>query len=366
MVVGSVLILTAGFGEGHNAAAKNILAALRRDHREITADLHDIYAEAHPVLNRICCSGYKLAINRTPRLWKLFYDFLDRAPAASAGVHLLLPARRRLARIHARLKPDVVATTFPGYSPLINTLPRTFRLVTVVTDSLTINSIWLRGGSDFYLVANEPTARQIESAGIPRDQIRPTGFPVPEIFSQPDATRTSPPAGGKWRVLYMVNASPHTAPDTVRALLGIENIELTVTYGRDDSLGRRLLQVSQETGRPLELHGWTREMPNLIRRSHALVGKAGGATVQECLAAATPLVITQIVPGQEEGNARLVLENAAGDFAETPEAIAEAIRALFAENGKLHAARTAAAKKLGHPAGASDAANFIASLAMGE
>ncbi|MFZ4588052.1 MAG: MGDG synthase family glycosyltransferase [Terrimicrobiaceae bacterium] len=363
MVVGSVLILTAGFGEGHNAAARNILAALRSHHRNITADIHDIYAEAHPFTNRLASGAYKFAINRTPRLWKLFYDFLDRAPGAAGGVHILLPARRRLARIATSLKPDVIVTTFPGYGPLIGTLPRTFRLVTVVTDSLTINSIWLRTPSDFLLVANEPTARQIESAGIPRDRIRVTGFPVPEIFAQP-GPRTTPPADGIWKVLFMVNSSPQTAPDTVRALLQLENIALTVTYGRDEALGRKLREISESAGKPLELHGWTKEMPNLIRRSHALVGKAGGATVQECLAAATPLVITQIVPGQEEGNARLVLENGAGDFAESPEAIAQAVANLFAENGRLHAARTAAAKKLGHPAGASEAANFIASLAM--
>jgi processive 1,2-diacylglycerol beta-glucosyltransferase len=46
--------------------------------------------------------------------------------------------------------------------------------------------------------------------------------------------------------------------------------------------------------------------------------EAGGATVQEALAARTPMIITQVIPGQEEGNAMLLVENGAGEIATTP------------------------------------------------
>jgi processive 1,2-diacylglycerol beta-glucosyltransferase len=59
---------------------------------------------------------------------------------------------------------------------------------------------------------------------------------------------------------------------------------------------------------------------------HLLISKAGGATVQETIAAKTPMLITQVVPGQEEGNARLLLDHECGALAETAEAIVRRVK----------------------------------------
>ena len=57
------------------------------------------------------------------------------------------------------------------------------------------------------------------------------------------------------------------------------------------------------------------ELPQLLRSSHLLISKAGGAITQEAIAAGCPIIVNQIVPGQEEGNARLIADNAAGTVA---------------------------------------------------
>ncbi len=68
-------------------------------------------------------------------------------------------------------------------------------MVTIITDSLTINSVWYRAHSDFFLVANEPTADILVKAGIPEQKIRIFGFPVPRIFASLDGSRPCPTAG---------------------------------------------------------------------------------------------------------------------------------------------------------------------------
>ena len=363
---GSVLILTAGFGEGHNAAARNLAAALRLERPGIKVAVHDIFAESLPLINRIARFGYHFAINRAPTLWALTYSILDRIPATSTGVKLLAPASRHLRHLVKRHAPDVVVSVFPGCGPLIDHIAppatRRFAFATIITDSLTINAIWLRCSSDWFLTPNEPTARVLEERGIPHEKIRVTGFPVPPIFSTPPPNRAVPPADGHWRVLYMVNGSPATAVDTTRALLGIDSISLTVTCGKNERLHSDLEALARELDRPIELHGWTPDMPQLIRSHHILIGKAGGATVQEALAAHTPMIITQIVPGQEEGNARLLIENSAGDLATSPQAIADTVVALTEKSGDLYKSRLAATTRLGHPNGAKVTAHFITSL----
>jgi processive 1,2-diacylglycerol beta-glucosyltransferase len=76
-------------------------------------------------------------------------------------------------------------------------------------------------------------------------------------------------------------------------------------------------------------------MPELLMSHHLLIGKAGGATVQECLAARTPMLITQVVPGQEEGNARLMVEAGCAEVRKNPEEIAVRVSELFADGGRL-------------------------------
>jgi processive 1,2-diacylglycerol beta-glucosyltransferase len=51
---------------------------------------------------------------------------------------------------------------------------------------------------------------------------------------------------------------------------------------------------------------------------HVVISKAGGATTREAIAARCPMLVSQIVPGQEEGNYELLRRHGVGALAETP------------------------------------------------
>ena len=368
MVPVSVLIVTAGFGEGHNAAARNIEEAIKEFHPEILVSVHDFFREAHPWIYPVAQWSYKTAIRRVPWAWNMFYQFLDRFPAVSSfGLGFYRRAARRMRHTILRMEAGIVVTTFPGYGPIFRRAARKLDLqlpfATVITDSISINSIWLAVPSDAYFVPNEPTAQVLERKGVPRSKIRITGFPVPLVFATPPARpREVPPADGFWKVLYIVNAEGDEALETACGLLALENLALTVACGRNENLARRMRELPTETGRPIEVLGWAPEMPHLIRRSHLLVGKAGGATVQEAMAAHTPMIITKVVPGQEEGNARLLMEHGAGFVATTPAAVAETAKKIFDAGGARYRECLKAATSLSHPAAAKDIANFVSAL----
>ena len=368
MVPVSVLIVTAGFGEGHNAAARNLEDAIKEFHPEILVSVHDFFREVHPWIYPLAQWAYKTAIRRAPWAWNLFYQFLDHFPRVSSlGLGFYSRVARRMRHTILRMDAGIVVSTFPGYGPIFQRAARKLDLhlpfATVITDSISINSIWLQPTSDAYFVPNDPTAHILERKRIPRSKIRVTGFPVPLVFAKPPSRpREVPPADGLWKVLYMVNAEGDEALKTARGLLGLENLALTVTCGRNETLCRRMQELGEELGRPIEVLGWAPEMPELIRRSHLLIGKAGGATVQEAMAAHTPMVITKVVPGQEEGNARLLAEAGAGFVAQSPAAVVEAVRRIFDSGGAPYRDCLKAATSLSHPAAAKDIANFVSSL----
>jgi processive 1,2-diacylglycerol beta-glucosyltransferase len=80
--------------------------------------------------------------------------------------------------------------------------------------------------------------------------------------------------------------------------------------------------------------GWTNEMPSILARQHFVIGKAGGALTQETIASRTPFLVTQVVPGQEEGNFALLQEIGVASLTPNgPEAV-QAIQKALAENGR--------------------------------
>jgi processive 1,2-diacylglycerol beta-glucosyltransferase len=354
-----VLILTAGFGEGHNAAARNLSSALRSADPTLEVELRDIFAEAYGWVNRAAIRFYLFIINRLPWLWEAVFNWLDRSGAAVERIGLCGRAVRLLRAKVETFRPDLVVSVYPGYNHLLDFLypggqPRPFRLVTIVTDSITINRIWHTAHSDCFVVANEQTAAVMRAQGVANDRIRVAGFPVPAFFAESRTPKTPPARGENWRVLLMVNSGRHLAMDVVRRLAEEKSVALTVTVGRDLALEQRMRALGDVT-----VYGWTSELPRLMADAHIVISKAGGATVQECLAAGTPMIVSQIVPGQEEGNARLIASAGAGRLALTVDAIAESVREAIGNGGALWATWHAAARHLGRPDAAREIAEWL-------
>jgi processive 1,2-diacylglycerol beta-glucosyltransferase len=366
LAVKSLLILTASFGEGHNAAARNVREAVNFKSPETEVLVSDTFLEAYGWVNQLVAKGYLAVINYLPHFWQAAFNAFDRTRIVEAHIGLYSAAARRLTRLIRERQPSVIVSTYPGYNQLLDfvfrkRLKRPFETVTIITDSLTVNSVWYRAHSDYFLVANEQTAEVLARARVREQKIRVFGFPVPRIFASFDESGKVP--NGPWRILYVVNSGRPMAPAIVKRLLALNEVRVAVTTGRDEDLARRISGIAAELGKKVDVFGWTPEMPRLMAESHLLISKAGGATVQESLAAKTPMIITQIVPGQEEGNARLVLERKAGALATTPAAIAATAQAAFADGGRQWIQWKQAASSLSRPSAADDTAEFLLNLA---
>jgi processive 1,2-diacylglycerol beta-glucosyltransferase len=357
-----VLILSASYGEGHNAAGRGLLAALA-DQAGVEGTMYDPFPEVFGEFYLRSQRQYLALIERHPWLWAAIFWLLHRTPLIYLTLLGLHGVREALRRKIDALQPDVVVSVYPAYSFLLNRVyaRRPFRFYTVVTDSITINSVWHRSPSDAWFVPNEVSADVMRAAGVPAERVRDLGFPVPPVFAQARPLRPPPGAGEALRVLYMVNASKRAAPAIVARLLEVKGIALTVTVGRDEALRAAVEEVVRRSGKSVELYGWTPNMPELLMKNHVLIGKAGGAAVQEAIAARTPMIVTKVVPGQEEGNARLIVESGAGAVSETPERIAQTLESLVADDARRWHEWEANIAKLSRP----DAALRMAEEVLG-
>ena len=99
---------------------------------------------------------------------------------------------------------------------------------------------------------------------------------------------------------------------------------------------------------------------------HVVVSKAGGATTQEALAARCPMIVNQIVPGQEEGNYALLRRHGIGALAESPSEVIAALRLAFRAQGSIWRQWRGAITTLSKPRAAHDIVAAIAAHGRGD
>lgn len=361
-----VLILTASMGEGHNTAAKNvreaILAATEGSAEVLVADP---YTRTNPVINRLMQSGYTVAINNYPRAWKVVFELLSKKGVVEGMGPMLSELTSAVRGLICDFQPTIIASTYPVFSFLMAKIRKadtsvTMPFFTIITDSTQINSAWYRCPCDGSIVADEQTAGVLLRDGVTPDKVHVLGFPVSLRLEGVRAPDHAP--GEPWRILLFPGGTAKRAQATVARLEEIPGVVIDVVTGRRESTRR----VLQEAGLPRtgKLIGWTDDMPALMGSHHLFIGKAGGATVQEAIAARIPFVVSHVVPGQEEGNIALIQQSGIGALASASVGHLEnVVRGALAGDGAVWSAWRANLDKLARPSASRAIADFLISRA---
>lgn len=362
------MILTAGYGEGHNSAARGIRDGLRKVSPDgVHVELHDLFAETYGFVNDWARVAYMAMINRTPQVWGVIYRWLDRQEKFAGDFRVFFNLKNYLRRLLDRVQPDVIVSVYPAYSHMLDELlgwegaPQHKRVV-IITDSISVNAIWYRCSADYFILPNEVSAEVLLTAGVPTEKVKTFGFPVSPIFAQPGEIRLPPSDETGRRVLYIINAANSAAPDLVRRLAGLSKIQLTVTVGRNAGLKLSVEKIRQTVTQEFEAVDWSDELPRLLRANHLVISKAGGATVQEAMSAACPMIVNHVIPGQEEGNARYIMETRSGDVALTHDAVIAAVQKAFANDAAQWREWATNISRLGRPTASLDIARFLLSI----
>lgn len=331
------LILTAGYGEGHNSAAKALKAEAER--RGDFASVHDLCRECFPALFEWTRRLYLKIMHSYPELWRIIFDLTDRMDAdvgVAGGLYRMVD---RLRNLIVDVQPDVVICTFPIYASCMDALRREGGsalppCVSVITDSLKISRAWLSSSPNLLLVTDELTRREILNVyGFEETFVQVSGFPT--LVGADCHRAKSWSEGEPFRILYVPQKSATETEEEIRAMLWAhQDVVITMVLGkRGNTLSReRWLNMGQGRLTVLE---WVENMPMLMEKHHVYVGKAGGACVHEAYAAALPVLVNFSVAGQEEGNLALLESEGCGCLADTPAELVALLRQLLYHRGEL-------------------------------
>ena len=311
----NVLLLSVGYGRGHETAAKAL--AQEMEARGWQPRVSDPCAEARPGMFRCTQIIYRTCVRRMPWIWGIAYAQID-ATDWSRLLHLpgIVGTMQWLRSELQRTQPDLIVCTYPLYAYMLDALAQCGELripyAVVVTDALHVNSAWVRTQAPLICLPDaESCARVRARFGVPASRLCTTGFPVRREFA-PYAARTAPGRDGQGlNIVYGAHARLERVCADVRAILTAwPGVHLTLLAEEREP---RLRTMLGDMGERVRFFGSAGEdIAEPLRRAHFYIGKAGAATVFEAYATHTPVMVNYALPGQEEGNQQLLLNDGAG------------------------------------------------------
>jgi 1,2-diacylglycerol 3-beta-galactosyltransferase len=365
-----ILILYADAGFGHRSAALAIKAALEEKYgRYCTIDMvNALEDDRTPAFLRDSQSDYDNMVRSMPELYKIGYEASDTSISnplvETALIMMLFDVMKDLLK---RYQPNAIVSTYPLYQAALDavfTIEQTsVPIVESITDLVSVHRIWFNIGVDTCLVPTTEVEKLALQYGFPEENVILTGIPVsPEI---PREVRSKEELRAELgldpnRHVFLLAGSKRLegAPEILAGLnhSGLP-VQLVLVSGGDDELYQKF--ENEEWHLPVKLFNYVDFMPKLMHASDAIICKAGGLTVSESLACGLPMLLTNVLPGQETGNAEYVIRNQAGVLVKDPLSLLETSAHWLEKDAYLLKATADNARRLGHPNSAYQAADLI-------
>lgn len=310
-----IAVIHCPVGGGHKAAA--LAVAESAEAEGLSVKVLDAFEHAPRVFGQAYLAAHLAAQGAAPELYGTAYFRSNRRDGAFEAMrhgfdHL---AWAGLVRDVVALKPRAVVSTH--HLPLV-VLGRARRkgalnapLVGVVTD-YGAHAVWAEPGVDALCVPCEGAHRDVVGHDFDGERVWRTGIPVGRAFEAVSDV-AAPRLGEPLRVLVTSGGfGVGPVASVLRSFAGAPAVELTVVCGRAEGLAQTAQRLAEKHGLRAEVVGFERNMAARLARAHLVVGKAGGLTVSEALAAGRPMVVAGAVPGNEGLNAAFVEEGGAG------------------------------------------------------
>lgn len=366
-----ILILMTEMGFGHKSAAQAIATAAEREFGDqcdvkITNPMSN---KKTPSLVRDVQSQYYDQSVQNHEIYEAMYKLGDTSIAAAAmerGLMLLLfQAVREEIETY---EPDVVIVVHENYlAPLqafYETTNKHIPTITVITDLTTIHRMWYHPVSDICVVPTEQAYDKALEQKLKPAQVQQLGIPVHPDLSEEQHDKAALQRELGWASEYVtvLVVGSKRVQDLPEKLHGINHsrlpLQLILVAGGDDETHAEFQNIDWH--HPTHIYNFVDNLPTMMHASDIVLSKAGGLIVSEALACGLPLLLADVIPGQETGNAEYVVAGDAGALTETPLALLEVLFHWLDNDAEQLKQVAQRASELGKPRAAHD----IAALAM--
>src|SRR4029453_1619444 len=353
-----VLILAAGIGSGHNIAAGVLESCFRAASEVDAVQKLDILESTNEIYRMLYDDGYFALVEAVPWVFGWGYDESD-APFRLAHWVSLWDRINTTATAKAikAFRPDIVVCTHFLPTRLVSLMLTRGVLeakLAVVTTDYDFQGLWLSSPFNHFFVARDETKAYMAAIGVPADRITVSGIPVRPGLSdhvereavlrrydlrpdRPILLISAGAAGGAY------------AQAIVQQTLRIRNdFQAVVVCGRNEQLKRQIEGLVAFHRDRYRVLGYTNDMADLMRTATLFIGKPGGLSSSECMAAGLPMVLIHPIPGQEVRNSDFLLEEGAAVRCNYETTVGYKIDQLLAEPDRI-TRMAESARRIGRP-----------------
>lgn len=345
-----VLILSASTGSGHHSASFALQEEI--ESRGGVAEVVDCMDHVSKRFRRWFKGGYEMLVRKQPWFWGHLYRTSDR-PLFNYGVQTLLDWKCTypLDDVIRAFRPDVVLCAHSVAQPRLPALRKELGfLVAVVVTDLHPHRMWLRGSPDLFYVPTQASLQVLQRrlGSEPRPIVH-TGIPVNRAFrptTDPASVRARWNLPAEKPILLLSSGGIGAGPfdEAMKTLAGID-AHIVALCGRSEEAYRLLSSQFGDNRDVTTLRQISQaEMGELMGIATMLIGKSGGLTTFETLAAGCPFLILLpfLIPGQEEDNADWLEEIGAGAIVPDVERLRAQVDRLLSSPEELGRMRNAA------------------------
>jgi processive 1,2-diacylglycerol beta-glucosyltransferase len=353
-----VLILAAGIGSGHNIAAGVLESCFRAAPEVDAVQRLDILESTNEVYRTLYDDGYFALVEAAPWLVGWGYDAND-PPFKLAHWTSLWDRINTTATSKAirAFRPDIVVCTHFLPTRLVSLMLTRGVLeatLAVVTTDYDFQGLWLSSAFNHFFVARDETKAHMAAIGVPSDRITVSGIPVrpglgdsvnrEAILKRYDLRPDRP--------ILLISAGAAGGEYTqtiVQQTFRMHNdFQAVVVCGRNAQLKTQIEGLVAMRRNQYRVLGYTNDMPDLIRAATLFVGKPGGLSSSECMAAGLPMVLIHPIPGQEVRNSDFLLEEGAAVRCNYETTVGYKIDQLLAEPDRI-TRMAESARRIGRP-----------------
>ena len=348
-----VLVVSVSAGNGHVRAADALCAHALRDFSDLSLRHRDMMRLVPSWFKKIYTDFYLKLASGLPEAWGWLYRKTDQQPTNRwvDGLRRLvqrLCAQALFAEIDHYAPDAIICTHFLPAELLAGALRRgqlNIPVWVVVTD-FDVHQMWVHHNVTGYFVANEELSYRLQTAGIPEPKIMVTGIPVMPEFTQSlqqDQCRV------KWaldpnRVTVLMmggGAGIGMSSTLIQSLLNIDaSLQLIILTGKNQRLFEELNSLACFCGGRLLPVPFTEQVAELMTCADLVITKPGGLSTSECLVMGLPMLLIHPVPGQEERNAALLLQEGVAQRADDKATLLYRLRRLLSDTHLLSTMRS--------------------------
>ncbi|HWQ61405.1 MAG TPA: glycosyltransferase [Negativicutes bacterium] len=354
------LIITASIGAGHTRAANAVRDALLDKKCVSQASVVD-FLDSRDAAGRLIKDTYLKMLDVFPHAYDLLYRWSQEStPGSNLGSLTALVLKRKLLRLLAEHRPDVLVFTHPFPACAAASLRRNglahLPMAAVLTD-FAVHRLWVHREIDLYFVASQEMKKALGAFNIPEERIYATGIPVAAEFAGPPAGCR---AGRGPSILIMGGGLGLGAIE--QAILDLaavgRRLSVTVVAGGNETLRQRIKAVAAYSPHNIEVLGFTDSIHELMTVATLLITKPGALTCSEALATVTPLLLFGSLPGQEEENAAYLAREGAAVRADGAGQLGRVVAEMLSRPDMMNGMR-ARAEAIGRPQAAAAVAAII-------